>query len=307
MTQLENSINSFHLDAPSMYPTDRDQYYKQLTTRNHHFVSSEVQTKIRKLKVFVAGCGSTGGACIESLARLGVENFILADNGLYELNNLNRQHAFIENLGENKAEFHAKNLRGINPYASIRVHPEGVSHQNVKECCAWADIIIDAVDVTSRTGIQMKLTLHEEAKAQRKPVFTALDIGFCQWGQSFDYRKSELPTYGGKLEAARRAKHPMKALFSVVPLSAVPPHALQLIKDLLLNEDVPASQLGATSDLLSSIIVAAVIRFADSQEVVGGWNINLEYMAMPWNKRLATWYRGVRLRREVKQLLKTID
>ena len=73
--------------------SDQATFYAELTARNFHFVSSDLQKQMAQVKVLIAGCGSTGGACIEALARAGVQHFALADNGHYELNNLNRQHA----------------------------------------------------------------------------------------------------------------------------------------------------------------------------------------------------------------------
>ncbi len=121
-------------------------------------------------------------ACIEALARAGVTNFILADNGEYDLTNMNRQHAFKENIGQNKAEFHAENLLGINPFIKVKIFTEGLSEKNMDEVVEWADIIVDAIDVTSASGIAMKLHLHKIAHAKHKPTLTALDVGFLSMG-----------------------------------------------------------------------------------------------------------------------------
>lgn len=287
----------------SPWPRDKEEYYQALTTRNHHFISAETQKKLRGLKILVAGCGSTGGACIEALARVGVENFILADNGEYELNNLNRQHAFKENIGQNKAQFHAENLIGINPFINVQYHSEGLTVDNIDATIGWSDIIIDAIDVTSSSGIAMKLHLHERAHRERKAVFTALDIGFCQWGRSYDYRNESLEIFDGALQAAKAAKHPLKVLFTIVPLSVVPAHSLRLIEDLLTRKDISASQLGCTSDMLSAIIVPAMIRFAESDEVVAGWNIDLNPLAKPFMVRMREYFLGLGTRRKVKALL----
>ncbi len=300
-------VDSEYPENLSPIPTERDAYYRELTSRNHHFVSAETQQKLRQLRILVAGCGSTGGACIESLARLGVEHFSLADNGCYELTNLNRQHAFLDDLGRNKAEYHAEQVLRINPFARIQTHREGITWANVAKLTESADIIMDAVDVTTPSGIAMKLALHEQARAKKKPVLTALDIGFCQWGESYDYRNPRLLPLGGKLDQARAAKHPLKALMSFVPLKVVPAHAFGLLLDLLKNGQMPASQLGATSDLLSAIIVPAVIRFVETGHLINGWNFNLDKAAIPLRKRLSLEWKAIALRREIRKLLRTIE
>jgi ThiF family protein len=285
------------------WPTDSEEYYKTLTSRNHHFVPIETQKKLRGVKVFVAGCGSTGGACIEPLARIGVENFILADNGEYELTNLNRQHAFKENIGDNKAQFHAECLKSINPNINVKFYHEGVSLENIDSSVEWADIIIDAIDVTSASGIAMKLTLHERCHRVRKPVLTALDIGFRQWGRSYDYRDKGLEILNGSFAKAKSAQHPLKVLFSIVPLSAVPNHSLKLVEDLLVKKNVSASQLGCASDLLSAIIVPVLIQFVETGTLAAGWNIDLHFLAKPRGQRWREALASFSTRRKVRKLL----
>lgn len=282
-------------------------YYRELVSRNRHFVNPATQSRLRELKFLVAGCGSTGGACIESLARLGIKNFVLADNGSYELTNLNRQHAFTENIGQNKAEFHAGQLLKINPHILVKTYAEGLSLENLPDVVRWSDLIMDAVDVTTQSGMKMKLALHEEAKARSKPVLTAFDLGFCQYGRSYDYRNSYLPALDGKIAQAKKAKHPIKALFTVLPLSTVPAHCLPLIYDLLVVPDTPASQLGSTSDMLSAIIGPTVLRFAETGELVSGWKFDMESLAKPWSERLKARAQGVWVRAQILWLLKKIE
>lgn len=288
---------------PIRWPTDREEYYQNLTARNGHFISSSTQKRLRRIKIFIAGCGSTGGACIESLARVGVENFILADNGEYELTNLNRQHAFKENIGQNKAQFHAENLQGINPFTNVKYFMEGLSPENSEESIHWADIVLDAIDVTSVSGIQMKLHLHEKCKQAQKAVLTALDIGYCQWGRTYDYRNPQVEIFDGAYEMAKASKHPLKVLFSIVPLAVVPAHSLKLLEDLLTKENVSASQLGCTSDLLSAIIVPVIVQFAESGKLATGWNIDLNHFAKPLSQRVQEQIEAIALRRKVKKLL----
>lgn len=279
-------------------------YYRELTSRNFHFVPSETQTALSKLDILIAGCGSTGGACIEPLARLGVRNFRLADNGSYELSNLNRQHARLDALGKNKAVFHSEEIFSIQPYAKVDVYAEGITEENLDSALNGAVLVMDAVDVTTRSGIEMKIRLHEECARRKIPVFSALDVGFRQWGASFDYRRGDILPLAGRAMAAAGKKHPIACLFTMYPLSAVPDHALHLVDDLLENRTDFASQLGATSDLLSSIVVAAVLRFVETGEIIDGWNMDLWSMKhgrrLSWTARVREQFRYARLRRKIR-------
>lgn len=289
--------------TPALSHTDEAAFYRELTSRNFHFVSAETQRRLAGLDILVAGCGSTGGACIESLARVGVKTFRLADNGDYEVTNLNRQHFRLDSVGKNKAVFHSEEVKAINPFAKTTVFPTGITPENLDAAISGVDFVMDGVDVTSTAGMAMKIRLHEECARRRLPVFSALDLGYRQWGYSFDYRKPGLVPLEGRAAVARAKSHPISALFTIYPLDSVPDHALTLIDDLLEKRKDFASQLGATSDLLSSIIVAATIRFVETGELVPGWSIDLWDMKngkKSFVERVKTKLRYSALRRKIQ-------
>jgi hypothetical protein len=287
----------------SSIPETEAEFYSELTKRNKAFISASTQLKLKELKMLVAGCGSTGGACTQSLARVGVTHFILADNGFYELNNLNRQHAYLKDLGKNKAAFHAEQIKQINPFAEIQTHTAGVTPENVDEIVKWSDLIMDGVDITSESGMKMKIKLHETAKKYGKPVLAGLDMGFRQWGKGYDYRKKNLKTLGGIHKTVKAIKHPIKAIFTIVPLSKSPAHCLPLIRDLMSGAEASASQLGCTSDLLASIIVPAAIRFVETGHLVSGWNVDFDYLAHSPVDRLKMKLKGILWRWQTIQLI----
>ena len=65
--------------------------YKEFTNRNIGFVTEEEQDIIKSTQVFVCGVGGMGGACANSLIRMGVSNIAIADIDKFEVSNLNRQ------------------------------------------------------------------------------------------------------------------------------------------------------------------------------------------------------------------------
>ncbi len=293
-----------NLDFRSM---GSDEFYSQLTTRNRHFISLPTQGQLKGLRVFIAGCGAAGGACIEPLARLGVTQFRLSDNGTYELSNLNRQHTFIDQVGVNKSSFHAQEVSRINPFADVVAFPEGVTRENLDTLIEWADLVIDAVDVTVQESIQLKFHLHEVAKKARRPVLSPLDPGFCQMGYVFDYRKSSVQPIGGRLEACKKTKNPIQGLLTMFPIEAMPSHSLQLFVDLLESPEIPASQLGCSADLLSGIIAAIVLKFAATRELPWGWNMDLASYALTFGDRFELGLNGFFLRRHINRLLKKMN
>lgn len=280
-----------------------DEFYTELTSRNRHFISKDLQHKLRSFKILIAGCGSTGGACIEALARVGVCHFYLADNGRFDLSNLNRQHARLENLNQNKAQFHAKEIAHINPYSHVKFSDQGINASNVDEFVSQSDLIFDAIDVTTREGIEAKILLHQKAHENKKPLLTALDMGFLQKGFSYDYRLSGIKPLNGKSSAIAKATHPIASLFQILPFHKTPTHCYPLVLDLLEGKSDFASQLGCTSDALSAVIVPSVLRFVDTGELVKGWSLDLYPLRHSLSRRLKNWFRDVRLRGQILKIL----
>jgi hypothetical protein len=293
------------VDNTQPVPDGEDSYYADLTARNRHFITPQVQKKIRDLKILVAGCGAGGGACLEPLARLGVTHFRLADVGSYELTNMNRQHTFVDCVGMKKAAFHERELKRINPHMDIVAYTDGINEQNMPGLVQWADMIFDCVDVTTQSAILQKLNLHEFAKKEKKPVFAMLDLGFCQWGKGYDYRRSSVQTLDGRLARARAQSNPIKILVEMFSLGVFPAHTLHLVLDLLKNPTMSASQLGCAADLLAAISAAAVVRFATDDKFIEGWDMSLERLAIPLKQRISYWLRAPRTRMEINQLLRT--
>src|SRR5947207_2912290 len=109
-----------------------DEFYAQLTARNRGLISDEEQQRLRSAHLLIAGCGSIGGAVIEPLVRMGAEYLVLAEPDGYDLHNMNRQSVRLQDLGQNKAEVFQERMWDVNPYASIRVEPHGITDENVE-------------------------------------------------------------------------------------------------------------------------------------------------------------------------------
>lgn len=283
---------------------DPNRFYDELTSRNFHFVSPQLQSQVRKVKILIAGCGSSGGACIEPLARVGVGHFYLADNGRYELNNLNRQHARIENLDENKAVFHSNEVRSINPFAQVRVFDQGVTRDNVEEMASWPDLVFDGVDVTTPDGIRAKVYLHKACHKYKKPVLSALDLGYLQWGVSFDYRNPLQLALNGRSEEILNCDHPISALLKIFPLSVFPSHCIELLADIYENKVNFASQMGCTSDALSALIVPAMLKFLQTGELLPEWKLDLTSYRYTKMERLRFWLRAQQLKWKIRRYIR---
>jgi hypothetical protein len=241
--------------------------YEELYTRNWPIIPKEVQIRLSSLRIAVAGCGSTGGAFIEGAIRAGIQNFQMCDNGSYEVSNLNRQLVSQKQVGVNKAVAYKNKIFDINPSATIKTWDSGLSLANMDEFLADTDFLFDAVDVTTSSGMDMKLHLHEAAARKKIPTGSALDLGYTQWLQSYNYQDG-VPALGGKLADARKAKTPLKALIlGFSPVEELPLEISDELIRLLENPDANACQLACVCFLLAGMVTPYLISFVKKQKL----------------------------------------
>ena len=132
---------------------------KERYSRNIPAVSEEDMEKLRKSRVFVAGCGGLGGFIIEYLARMGVGAITAADGDDFSESNLNRQIlSTADSMGKNKAQAAAERVRQINPDVIMRAVPEFLTKENAAVLLADADVVMDALD-----NVESRLILEDAA------------------------------------------------------------------------------------------------------------------------------------------------
>lgn len=184
-------------------PYTPDQFLGELRLRNAGVLNPREQALVSSARVVVAGCGSVGGSVVEPLTRLGVGALVLTDPDVYDVTNLNRQAAFVKDIGRNKAQVQAERAEAINPYVDTVVYPDGVTAENVAEIVEGASIIFDAVDI-AEGGLYWKFLVHKEAARRRIPVISGIDLSGKSTVFVFDYRKDPTPFYGKCSEEAFR-------------------------------------------------------------------------------------------------------
>ncbi len=241
--------------------------YDEFTSRNRGFVPPESQQRLRAATVLVAGCGSTGGAVVEPLTRLGVEDFVLADNGTYELNNLNRQSAGQEDIGRNKAEVCARRVGEINPGARTWVDTDGIQPGTVSAMVGSCDLVIDGVDVTEPAGWRAKYALHEAAARLGRPVISGYDMAGTQYVRFYDYRRSGIAFDGAITRARVEEGQTWSLLRRVVPLRVVPVEMLESARRSVATGEESVSQLVYTSMLFGALTARMVIDVLDGRPV----------------------------------------
>lgn len=257
---------------------DAQSFYHEFTLRNAGFISDAEQQKLRNANILVAGCGSTGGSVIEVLVRSGAEHLALADNGAYELNNANRQNMVLTDVGRSKVDVFRERMLQINPFVQISTWENGITPDNVDALVEGADVIVDAVDVTGRSGLEMKFLLHEVAHRNRKAVICGYDMAAAQYVPVFDYRDGTLPLMAGLLTAEDVATlDPLQACARLIPDEFIP---VEMFAELARHQQGKdyTSQLCLAANLfgvLGSTLVLDIIndRPVETENYVDLWSL----------------------------------
>jgi molybdopterin/thiamine biosynthesis adenylyltransferase len=127
--------------------------YPSAFSRNIGWITEAEQETLGNKRVAIAGMGGVGGFHLLTLIRLGVQHFHIADLDEFELANFNRQAgASMQTIGRHKAEALAEMALDINPQASIKIFPNGVSPQNLAEFFAGVDLYVDGLDFFAFTA-----------------------------------------------------------------------------------------------------------------------------------------------------------
>lgn len=124
-------------------------------------------------KVAIFGIGGVGSFVVEGLARAGIGNFILIDNDVVDVTNINRQIiATTSTIGIPKVEIAKKRILDINPKANIRIYQEFFDKDSQDFFDNSVDYVIDCIDT-----ISSKIEIVVRAKNMKIPVISSMGTG----------------------------------------------------------------------------------------------------------------------------------
>jgi len=120
-----------------------------------------VHARLKQACIGIAGAGGLGSAVAVALARIGVGRLIIADFDVVEPSNLNRQQYFIDQIGFLKVEALADNLKRINPYVSVEIHPLLLTPDNIPGIFAPCPVVVEAFDRADMKAMLVDTVLTE--------------------------------------------------------------------------------------------------------------------------------------------------
>jgi len=230
--------------------------YEELISRNWAFIPSDIQAKIRRHVILLAGCG-LGCNIARDLAALGMENFILYDGDVVELSNLNRQVFKINQVGTNKALATAEIIREVNPQALVEAHPVFIQNlEIIEEQVRKVDFVVNTVDYHS----PVFLPLTDFAQEKGKYVFFPTNFGWGAVVMVFSPTSISMAQY---LDVSPEAVCDLSVFITRLAKDYLPPHLEGLYRAFLeegkagkwpnMPQIMPGAQL--VSVLVSTLIV----------------------------------------------------
>lgn len=136
-------------------------------------VGEEGQNRIMSAIVGIAGCGGLGVNVLTDLVEAGFSRFVLADNQVPEISNLNRQFIYTAGDMRPKAEVAAQWVLALNPYSEVEAHAEPVTRESAR-MFAECDVIVDCLD-----NIDSRMALNDYSVESGIPLVHGGVSGLC--------------------------------------------------------------------------------------------------------------------------------
>ena len=120
---------------------------------------ADIQQKLDRASVGIAGLGGLGSNIAVHLARLGVGRLVLVDFDTVDVTNLNRQHYTMKDIGIPKTLALQEQLEAINPYLNYETYTERVIPANAARLFAGCDVVCEAFDRADQKAMLIETLL----------------------------------------------------------------------------------------------------------------------------------------------------
>lgn len=129
--------------------------------------------KLNNTKIAIFGLGGVGSYVAEGLARAGVGSFVLVDNDVVDITNINRQIlALHSTIGQDKVYVEKSRILDINPVAIVDTHKIFCSKDSNYAILEGCSYVVDAIDT-----ISTKIALIEKCTQRNIPIISAMGAG----------------------------------------------------------------------------------------------------------------------------------
>ena len=143
-------------------------------SRSELLLGQEGMERLYKARVAVFGIGGVGSYVAEGLARAGVGHFVLVDNDVVSLTNINRQlHSLTSTIGQQKTALMKQRIMDINPAAEVQIINDFYLPDNADRFFVDTyDYVVDAIDTVAG-----KISLAVECQKRQLPIIASMGAG----------------------------------------------------------------------------------------------------------------------------------
>jgi hypothetical protein len=218
---------------------------------------------LREKELAFAGLGGVGGGAFLALVRCGVSRFRLAENGVFDPPDMNRQAAaFGSTMDRPKLGVYIELARSINPDLEIVPYPDGITADNLAGFLAGADAYVAVIDAEKGEDVKSMTPAMQERYGI--PVFTCGAVGFgaIMVNYASDGMKAD------EFWAIAKKDDVGGGLLPSILQSSFSGPAMERIKQSLLSGVVPTTAIGglAANALLANEVLAYFLADTDLVE-----------------------------------------
>jgi len=154
-------------------------------------VDIDGQERLAAASALVIGAGGLGNPAALYLAGAGLSQITLVDGDALETSNLHRQIGFRETqVGDNKAEALAEQLRALNSDVNVAAHPMFADASLLDALVPQATVVLDCSD-----NFATRALVNRACVTHRVPLVSGAAIRLEGQLAVFDFRQSESPCY----------------------------------------------------------------------------------------------------------------
>jgi len=153
--------------------------------RTSFFLNEENYNLISNAKITMCGLGGLGGQAFLNLVRMGFKNFKLAENGIFDPPDMNRQAlAFNRTMDKRKIDVYKEYAIDINPDLNIEIFSEGLNKDNLQIILDDIDIFIRVMDFEKSQNV--KIECNNLILKSNTPMFQASCFGISSMLYNFN-------------------------------------------------------------------------------------------------------------------------
>lgn len=147
-------------------------FFRVRTNRNGNIIPPGEQKKFYDCVVGIAGLSVGGSIALAIVLEGGARTIRIADFDALELSNTNRILAGVHELAVPKTTVIARRIWEMNPYARIRIFPDGLTERNADRFVRGLDVVVDEMD-----AMAVKQRIRECARRHKVALVSTADNG----------------------------------------------------------------------------------------------------------------------------------